>query len=72
MVQEHPDDLQIHTLYALRPGLCFDVDRGDLTVDQTTEIFENMRSALIGAKASEIEEGLENKAKPMNGEHKYE
>ena len=49
MVQEHPDDLQIHALYALRLGLCFEVDRGDLTVDQATEIFENMRSALINA-----------------------
>ncbi len=41
LVQENPDDMQIHALYALRLGLCFEVDRGDLTVDQATEIFEN-------------------------------
>ncbi len=35
--------------------MCFEVDRGDLTVDQATEIFENMRSALINAKAREME-----------------
>ncbi len=58
MVQKHPDDMQIHALYALRLGLCFEVDRGDLTVDQATEIFENMRSALIDAKIGEIEEGM--------------
>ena len=48
LIQEHPDDMQIHTLHALRLGLCVKVDRGDLTVDQATEIFENMRSALTG------------------------
>ena len=42
LIQEHPDDMQIHSLHALRLGLCFKVDRGDLTVDQATEIFENM------------------------------
>ncbi|GAX59899.1 hypothetical protein SCALIN_C04_0387 [Candidatus Scalindua japonica] len=59
MVQEHPDDLQIHALHSLRFGLCFKVDRGDLTVDQAIEIFENMRSALIDAKTREKEEELE-------------
>jgi hypothetical protein len=31
--------------------LCVKVDRGDLTVNQTTEIFENMRRTLIDAEA---------------------
>ena len=59
MAQEHSDDLQIQALHALRLGLCFKVDRGDLTVDQATEIFENMRSALIDAKVRDMENGLE-------------
>ncbi len=50
--------MQIHALYALRLGLCFEIDRGDLTVSQATEIFENMRSALIDAMAREMEEEL--------------
>ncbi len=58
LIQEHPDDMQIHALYALRIGLCFEVDRGDLTVDQATEIFENMRSALVNAKVYEMEKEL--------------
>ncbi len=58
LVQKHPDDMQIHALYALRLGLCFEVDRGDLTVGQATEIFENMRSALINAKARDMEDEL--------------
>ncbi len=67
LIQEHPDDMQIHALYALRLGLCFEVDRGDLTVDQATEIFENMRSALISAKAREMEEGLGESEKEGKG-----
>ncbi len=59
LIREHPDDMQIHALHALRLGLCFKVDRGDLTVDQATEIFENMRTALINAKAKEMEKELE-------------
>ncbi len=46
------------------------MDRGDLTVSQATEIFENMRSALINAKAWEMEEGLaddNNQKKIYNG-----
>ncbi len=39
-----------------RLGLCFKVDRGDLTVDLATEIFENMKSTLISAKEMKIEE----------------
>ena len=67
LVQEHPDDLQIHALYTLRLGLCFEVDRGDLTVSQATEIFENMRSALIDAKARDLEEELEEDKKEGKG-----
>jgi UDP-N-acetyl-D-mannosaminuronate dehydrogenase len=59
LIQEHPYDMQIHSLHALRLGLCFKVDRGDLTVSQATEIFENMRSALVNAKAEEMEKELE-------------
>ncbi len=39
LIQEHPNNLEIHALHALRLGLCFKVDRGDLTVDQATEIY---------------------------------
>ena len=67
LIQEHPDDMQIHALYALRLGLCLEVDSGDLTVGQATEIFENMRSALISAKTREMEEELEEGKKEGKG-----
>ncbi len=50
LIQQHPDDMVIHTLQALRDGLRFKLDKGDLTVSQATEIFENMRTALINEK----------------------
>ncbi len=37
LIQKYPDDRQIHALHALRIGLCFKVDRGDITVDEATE-----------------------------------
>ncbi len=67
LIQEHPDDMQIHALHALRLGLCFKVDRGDLTVSQATDIFENMRRALVNAKAREMEEELKADKKEGKG-----
>ncbi len=59
--------MQIHALHALRLGLCFHVDRGDLSVSQATEIFENLRSALIDTKAREMEKVLEEAKKEDKG-----
>jgi hypothetical protein len=67
LIQKHPDDMQIHALHALRLGLCFKVERGVLTVSQATEIFENMRSALINAKENQMEKELEEAKKDNKG-----
>ncbi len=67
LIQKHPDDMQIHALHALRLGLCFKVDRGDLSVDQATDIFENMRSALINTKQRGIEKRLRDAKKDDKG-----
>ncbi len=32
LIQQHPDDMVIHTLHALRDGLRFKLDKDDLTV----------------------------------------
>ncbi len=50
LIQQHPDDMVIHTLHALRDGLRFKLDKGDLTVSQAAEVFENMRIALVNGK----------------------
>ncbi len=67
LIRKHPDDMQIHALHALRIGLCFKVDRGDLSVSQATAIFENMRNALIDAKERDAETDLKNNKKEMGG-----
>ncbi len=50
IIQQHPDDMVIHTLHALRDGLRFKLDKGDLTVSQAAEVFENMKIALVNGK----------------------
>ncbi len=59
LIQKHPGDMQLHALHALRLGLCLKVERGDITLDESTEIFENMRMALISAKEREREDEFE-------------
>ncbi len=59
LVLKYPADLQIHALHALRMGLCFKVNRGDIDLNEATEIFENMRMALIKTKEWKMEKQLE-------------
>ena len=46
--------MDIQTLQALRLGLCAKIERGDLTVEQATEIFERFRGVIIEKKKAEI------------------
>ena len=47
LVEKNPNDMEVQTLHALRIGLCVKVDRGGITLDQATEIFESAREAII-------------------------
>ena len=47
LVQKNPNDNEVQALHALRIGLCAKVDRGEITLDQATEIFESAREAII-------------------------
>jgi len=47
LIQEAPQDTALQTLHALRIGLCVKVDRGEITLDMATEIFESAREAII-------------------------
>ena len=53
LVGKYPNDSDIQTLHALRIGLCLKVDRGDLTVEQATDIFEKAREAILEMKKAE-------------------
>ena len=67
LIQKYPGDKQLHALHALRIGLCLKVDRGDITVDEATVIFENMRMALVRAKEREMDKKLEDSKKEEKG-----
>lgn len=53
LLEKYPNDSDIQTLHALRIGLCLKVERGDLTVEQGTDIFENARKAILEKKKAE-------------------
>jgi hypothetical protein len=47
LVEKNPNDMEVQALHALRIGLCVKLDRGGITLDQATEIFESAREAII-------------------------
>ena len=47
LLARHPHDRGLQTLHALRLGICLKVDRGELTLDAGTAIFEEARTALV-------------------------
>jgi hypothetical protein len=47
IIEKNPNDMEVQTLHALRIGLCMKVDRGEITLEQATEIFESAREAII-------------------------
>jgi hypothetical protein len=67
LIQKYPNDMQVHALHALRLGLCFKIERGDITVNQGTDIFENMRTALIESKEKHKEKQSEDSKKEGKG-----
>lgn len=50
LVEKYPNDMEVHTLHALRIGLCVKVERKELTVPQATDIFEKARQIIIQKK----------------------
>ena len=47
LIEKSANDMEIQALHVLRIGLCVKVDRGGITIDQATEIFESAREAII-------------------------
>jgi hypothetical protein len=56
LLAENPNDLNLQALHAIRTGLCIKVDRGMLSLEDATKIFESGRSALIEKWGMEEEE----------------
>lgn len=57
LIEEYPDDMSLQTLHALRLGLSMKVERGDITLDEATEIFEKIKMSYIKAKKEDQLEG---------------
>jgi hypothetical protein len=47
LIEKNPNDTELQTLQVLRIGLCVKVDKGEITLDRATEIFESAREAII-------------------------
>ncbi len=46
-LKKKPNDMEVQALHALRIGLCAKVDRGQITLEGATKIFESAREAII-------------------------
>ena len=57
LVEKNPNDMEVQALHALRIGLCVKVDRGGITLDQATEIFETAREAIIQKRKEDQKRG---------------
>jgi hypothetical protein len=47
LIENNPDDLQVHALHALRLGLYLKEERGDITGNEANKIFENVKMSLL-------------------------
>jgi|LGVD01.1.fsa_nt_gb hypothetical protein len=50
LVQKHPNDMDIQTLHALRIGLCIKIQRGSISLDDATKLFEDAHQLVIQKK----------------------
>jgi hypothetical protein len=50
LLAKYPHDRGLQTLHALRLGICLKVDRGEITLDEGTAIFEAARTTLMAHK----------------------
>jgi len=54
LLGDHPSDLVIIRLIALRDGLCNMIDSGQITVDQGIDIFSDEKSKSIVQRSKEV------------------
>ena len=54
LVSDNPNDMELQPLHALRIGLCVKVDRGQITVEQATDIFESAREKIIQKRNEDL------------------
>ena len=57
LVQKYPNDDDIQTLHALRVGLSLKIERGSITFEQATDIFNRAHDMVIEKKKSDQKKG---------------
>jgi hypothetical protein len=65
LLAQTPQDRDLHTLHALRLGLCVKVARGDLQVDEATTIFEDARQALLAQRRAQRVQDERTREQPL-------
>ncbi len=53
LVQKSPKDLALQRLHALRLGICEKIEKGSLTLEQGTALFEQEREAVVNQRFEE-------------------
>ncbi|MGR3179616.1 MAG: hypothetical protein ACUZ8E_16360 [Candidatus Anammoxibacter sp.] len=53
LMHKYPGDSELSTLHALRMGLCYKIETGDIVIKEATKIFESVKNQLINKKANE-------------------
>lgn len=56
LVENHPQDLELQRLHALRMGICIKIDMGSLSFEQGITIFEKEKHALLLKREEEERE----------------
>ena len=50
LVAKYPNDMDIQTLHALRLGLCLKIERGSITFQEATDLFNRAHEMVIQKK----------------------
>ncbi|MGR3318773.1 MAG: hypothetical protein ACUZ8O_09875 [Candidatus Anammoxibacter sp.] len=53
LINKYPGDLQLSTLHALRLGLCYKIELGQIEIGEATKIFESVKNQLVNRKVNE-------------------
>ena len=59
LLAQNPDDSGLKMRHALRLGLCVKVERGEITTDAGTLIFEQARSALLAQREAQRRQAVQ-------------
>ncbi len=54
LISKYPEDMGLQALHALRLGLCFKVERNDISLEDALKIFEDVKKSFVEKKLDEL------------------